>query len=74
MDTSKYDKKIEDLIVRVDKTREKMVPVLNTFLNGTEMFVTNFYKDTIKEYVLSNPNITKEHDKEGIRDLSVENY
>jgi hypothetical protein len=72
MDTSKYDKKIEDLIVRVDKTREKMVPVLNTFLNGTEMFVTNFYKDTIKEYVLSNPNITKEHDKEGIRDLRFE--
>ena len=72
MDTSEYDEKIEDLTVSVDKTREKMVPVLNNFLNETEMFVTNFYTDTIKEYVLSNPDITKKHDKEGIRDLRFE--
>ena len=72
MDTSEYDKKIEDLTVSVDKTREKMVPVLSNFLNETVMFVNNFYTDTIKEYVLSNPDITKKHDKEGIRDLRFE--
>jgi len=72
MDTSEYDAKIEDLIVRIDNTRQKMAPVLVTFLNETKIFVTNFYKDTIKEYVISNPDITKEYGIEGIRDLKYE--
>jgi len=72
MDISEYDKKIEDLTVNIDKTREKMAPVLINFLNETKVFVTNFYKETVKEYVISNPDITKEHDKEGIRDLRYE--
>jgi hypothetical protein len=72
MDNSEYDKKIKYLTVCVEKTRKKMIPILSTFLNETEIFVTNFFKDTIKEYVISNPNITKKHDKEGIRDLRFE--
>jgi hypothetical protein len=72
MDTSGYDAKIEDLTVRINNTRQEMAPVLVTFLNETKIFVTNFYKDTIKEYVISNPDITKEYGKEGIRDLKYE--
>jgi len=72
MDKSKYDEKIEDLIVKINKTRQKMAPVLNNFLNETKIFVTNFYKDTIKEYVISNPDITKDYGKEGISDLKYE--
>ena len=72
METSEYDAKIEDLTVRIDDTRQKMAPVLATFLNETKIFVTNFYKDTIKEYVISNPDITKYYGIEGIRDLKYE--
>jgi hypothetical protein len=49
-----------------------MAPVLITFLNETQIFVTNFYKETIKEYVISNPDITKDYGKEGIQDLKYE--
>ena len=72
MDISEYDEKIEDLTIRIDKTRQKMAPVLITFLNETQIFVTNFYKETIKEYVISNPDITKDYGKEGIQDLKYE--
>jgi hypothetical protein len=72
MDKSEYDIKIRDLTVQIDKTRQKMAPVLISFLNETEIYVTNFYKDTIKEYVVSHPDITKEYGKEGIRDLKYE--
>ena len=72
MDISEYDEKIEDLTIKIDKTRMKMAPVLATFLNETQIFVTNFYKENIKKYVISNPDITKEYGKEGIRDLKYE--
>ena len=72
MDTSEYDEKIGDLKFKINKTRQDMAPVLITFLNETKIFVTNFYKDTIKEYVISNPDITKNHGKEGISDLKYE--
>ena len=72
MDKSVYDGKIEDLTIKIDKTRQKMAPVLITFLNETEIYVTKFYKDTIKEYVVSHPDITKKYGKEGIRDLKYE--
>ena len=72
MDKSEYDGKIEDLTSKIDNTRQKMAPVLITFLNETEIYVTKFYKDTIKEYVVSHPDITKEYGKEGIRDLKYE--
>jgi len=72
MDTSEYNKKIEDLTVEIDKTRHNMAPVLITFLNETKIFVTKFYKDTIKEYVISNPDITKNYGKAGISDLKYE--
>jgi hypothetical protein len=72
MDTSVYDEKIEDLILKIDNIRQKMAPVLVTFLNETKIFVTNFYKDTIKEYVISNPDITKDYGSEGISDLKYE--
>ena len=72
MDISEYDKKIEDLTVNIDKTREKMAPVLINFLNETKVFVTNFYKETVKEYVISNPDITKDYGKDGISDLKYE--
>ncbi|WP_048190407.1 hypothetical protein [Methanobacterium sp. SMA-27] len=72
MDKSVYDGKIEDLTIKIDKTRQKMAPVLITFLNETEIYVTKFYKDTIKEYVVSHPDITKKYGKDGIRDLKYE--
>jgi hypothetical protein len=72
MDVSEYNKKIEDLTVKINKTRHNMAPILNTFLNETKIFVRNFYKDTIKEYVISNPEITKKYGKEGISDLKYE--
>ncbi len=65
MDTSQYDKKIEDLTVKINKTREKMTPVLETFLNETEKFIGEFFKDTMKKYVVLNPEITKNHHKKG---------
>ncbi len=49
-----------------------MAPILNAFLNDTEIFVAAFYKDRIKEYVISNPEITKDHGKEGISNLKSE--
>ena len=49
-----------------------MEPVLNTFLNEVKIFVTNFYKDTIKEYVISNPDLTKGYGTDGISDLKYE--
>jgi hypothetical protein len=72
MNILEYDEKIEDLIVKIDKTRQKMAPILLTFLNETKIFVTKFYKDTVKEYVISNPDITKNYGKEGISDLKYE--
>ena len=65
MDTSEYDKKIEDLTVKINKKREKITPVLNTFLNETEKFISEFFRETIKKYVVLNPEITKKHHKKG---------
>jgi hypothetical protein len=36
METPEYNKKIEDLTVRIDKTRQKMEFVLITILNETQ--------------------------------------
>jgi len=72
MDSSKYDKKIGELLTEIDKHREKMAPILDNFLNEAEIVVSNFYKDQIEHFVVSNPDVTQNHGKEGITNLKSE--
>jgi len=72
MDTSEYDKKIEDLTVKVNQTRDEMATVYKTFLDEIEICINDFYKKKIREYVKKYPDITMDLGHDGLANLKSE--
>lgn len=69
MDTSEFDKQIEEINIKIDHHREKMIPIYDDFLKETTIVLSDYYKKKTEEFVVSKPDITQRHGKEGITNL-----
>ena len=49
-----------------------MAQILDKFLSATTNSVSDYYKNEIKHFVISYPNITEKHGKSGISNLKLE--
>lgn len=69
MNTSEFDKQIEEINIKIDQFRGKMAPIYNEFLEEAVIVLSDYYKKKTEEFVVSKPDITQRHGKEGIKNL-----
>lgn len=69
MDTSGFDKQIENINIKIDQQRRQMTPIYDEFLKEATNVLNDYYKSKTEQFVVSKPDITQKHGKEGIKKL-----
>lgn len=69
MDTSEFDPKIGNLEKEMKIFREQMEKTCDDFLIATNEFIIDWFNKSVQDSVQRNPDITKKHGIEGLRNL-----
>jgi len=74
MDASEFDAKIGKLEEEMKNHRDQMEETCNEFLIATNEFTIDWFNKSVEKEVRSNPEITKKHGVEGLRNLKSDLY